>query len=425
LAGHITKRKRGDTTKWRARYPDPTRGGTAQIERTFDRRKEAERWLTEQKSSVHRGLHIDPRDTERRFIHVADAWRATWLELEPKTKAGYDSILNKHILPRWQDARIGAVDAGSVQAWINELAASGRSPKTVRNIYGALRSALNVAVEHRYITANPCDAVRLPRRSAYGDNGTNRPNVVLEAAEVAMVAEAITPHYRVLIYTAAYSGLRAGELGALRRRHIDLLHGKLHVHGALKEINSTSPSLHDDERGLVFGTTKTDKDRTVGIPRFLVAMLTEHLETISADPDALVFTSSQGGPHRHDNFRKRHFYPAVRRRYCTDCDTTVKPKTERCPECDSDNLVYLLPEVKHGLRFHDLRHTCATMLIAGGAPALAIRDHLGHQDIQTTMNVYGHLYPSMQDAMASTLDAAYAGSTDSANVRALREDAGR
>lgn len=418
MAGHITKRKKGDTIKWRARYPDPTRGGTAQIERTFPLRKEAERWLTEQKASVHRGLHIDPRDTDRRFSHIVDAWRATWLELEPKTKAGYDSILSKHLLPRWKDARIGAVDTASVQAWVNELAASGRSPKTVRNIYGALRSALNVAVEHRYTTVNPCEAVRLPKRSAYGDNGSKKARVVLEATEVAMVADGITPHYRVLVYTAAYSGLRAGELGALRRRHVDLLHGALHVAGALKEIHSTSTTLSDDERGMVFGTTKTDKDRMVGIPRFLVAMLTEHLETIPADPDALVFTSIQGGPHRHDNFRKRHFIPAVRGRYCGQCQATVKNTAQCCPEpsCGSDDLRYLLPEAKHGLRFHDLRHTCATMLIAGGAPALAIRDHLGHQDIQTTMNVYGHLYPSMHAAMASTLDAAFEGSADQQEI---------
>jgi integrase len=419
MAGHITKRKKGDTVKWRARYPDPSYGGKKEIERTFAKRSEAERWLRNQQVSVDRGTHIDPSNTERRFSpHIVDAWRATWLELEPKTKAGYDSILSKHLLPRWQDTRIGAVDVASVQAWINELATSGRSPKTVRNIYGALRSAMNVAVEHRYITVNPCDAVRLPKRSAYGDNGSKKAKVVLEAPEVAKVADAITPHYRVLVYTAAYSGLRAGELGALRRRHIDLLHGTLHVAGALKEINSTSTSLGDGERGMVFGTTKTDQDRTVGIPRFLVAMLTDHLDSIPADPDALVFTSIQGGPHRHDNFRKRHFYPAVRRRYCADCSATVKPDAECCPKrgCGSVDLRYLIPLAKHALRFHDLRHTCATMLIAGGAPALAIRDHLGHQDIQTTMNVYGHLYPSMQDAMASTLDAAYEGSAEPKKV---------
>jgi hypothetical protein len=68
------------------------------------------------------------------------------------------------VLPRWRDARLGAVSTDAIQKWINELA-STRSPKTVRNVYGVLRSALNVAVEHRYITGNPCEAVRLPKRS--------------------------------------------------------------------------------------------------------------------------------------------------------------------------------------------------------------------------------------------------------------------
>jgi integrase len=68
---------------------------------------------------------------------------------------------------------------------------------------------------------------------------------------------------------------------------------------------------------------------------------------------------------------------------------------------------------KHGLRFHDLRHTCAAMLIAAGAHPKAIQDHLGHRDIQTTFNVYGHLLPQVQQALAAALDTAYAGSTES------------
>lgn len=241
----------------------------------------------------------------------------------------------------------------------------------------------------------------------------------LTAAEVATLADALDAHYRVLVYTAAYGGLRAGELGALRRRDVDLFHGKLSVSRALKDINTSSENIADEDKGLIFGPTKTGKVRIVGIPRFLVAMLTDQLESIPADQDALVFTSPEGGPLRHGNFYRRHFKPTVRRRYCLACDATVKPDDECCPECEGIDFAYVLDPRKHGLRFHDLRHTCATLLIAGGAPALAIRDHLGHRDIQTTMNVYGHLYPSMQAAMASTLDAAYAGSADQDNVRSI------
>ena len=406
MAGHITRRKVQSGKPWRARYPDPTRGGTAQIERKFATKREAERWLNEQRVAVQRGTHIDPKDTERRFIHVVDAWRSTWLELEPKTKAGYESILNKHVLPRWRDARVGAVSADAIQKWINELAASGRSPKTVSNVYGVMRSVMRVAVERHYVTVNPCDAVRLPRRNK------RKEMLFLTASEVSAVAEAITPHYRVLVYTAAYTGLRAGELGALRRRDVDLLHGTLHVHGALKDISTTSENIAPEDKGLIFGSTKTGKVRTLGLPSFLVVMLTEHLESFAGGPDALVFTAASGGPLRHDNFYKRHFKPAVRRRYCVGCDTTVKPRDERCPECEGTDFAYVLDPRKHGLRFHDLRHTCAALLIAADAHPKAIQDHLGHKDIQTTFNVYGHMLPQAQKALAAALDSAYAGSAE-------------
>jgi len=199
-------------------------------------------------------------------------------------------------------------------------------------------------------------------------------------------------HHDVKALGPAVGGLtRAGELGALRRRDVDLLHGKLHVHRALKDVNTSSENISPEDKGLIFGPTKTGKARSVGLPRFLVAMLTEHLDALAADPDALVFTSTRGEPVRHGNFYRRHFKPAVR--------------------------AALLAE-KHGLRFHDLRHTCASLLIAAGAHPKAIQEHLGHRDIQTTFNVYGHLLPSAQEALAAALDSAYAGE-DLTDVTAL------
>jgi integrase len=397
MAGHITKRKRGDTIKWRARYPDPTRGGTAQIERTFPKRKEAERWLTEQQSSVHRGLHIDPRNAERRLRYVVDGWRSTWIELEPKTKAGYESILNKHILPRWSDAQMGAVSAEVVQDWINELAAK-LSPKTVRNVYGVLRSLMQFAVKRHLISVNPCDSVKLPRRRSKSKESM----IVLTPQEVTALAEAITPLHRVMVYVCGYAGLRAGEVEALRRRDVNLLRSRLSVVLALKDVNTTSEHLAPEEKGLIFGAPKNGDSRVVVVPRFLNKMIEAHLAADTppssrgypavndegelrwtsdpADPDRLLFTSTEGEPIRHDNFYKRHFKPARKA---------------------------ALPAEKHRLRFHDLRHTCASMLIAEGAHPKAIQDHLGHKDIQTTFNVYGHMLPSAQEALGAALDAAY------------------
>lgn len=210
---------------------------------------------------------------------------------------------------------------------------------------------------------------------------------------------------------------------------------------ALKEINTTSENIADEDKGLIFGAPKNGEGRVVVIPRFLNKMFAAHLEAEQAptaqgypavdddgefrwtpnpnDPDRLLFTSTEGEPIRHDNFRKRHFYPAVRRRYCDQCQTAVKPDDECCPECDGTDLVYVLTPTKHGLRFHDLRHTCASILIAQGAHPKAIQDHLGHKKIETTFDVYGHLLPSVHEALGASLDAAYEGSTEPDNVVSL------
>jgi len=152
--------------------------------------------------------------------------------------------------------------------------------------------------------------------------------------------------------------------------------------------------LKDVSGHLIFGSTKTGKARRVGLPKFLVDMLSEHLEALSGGPDALIFTGPDGGPLRHHNMYLRHFKPAVRN---------------------------ALPPDKHALRFHDLRHTCASLLIAAEAHPKAIQEHLGHKDIQTTFNVYGHLLPSAQKALAAALDAAFE-RVD--NVRSLSSTAG-
>lgn len=402
---NINRRTYSDgRVRWRARYPDPTRGGKKQIERQFGTRREAEKWLTSQRAAIQRGEHIDPKDHHRMFEDVAASWEATWLDLEPKTKAGYKAILNRHVLRRWRGVRIGAVTPEAIQEWLNELACE-RHANTVRRIYSVLRAVMKVAVERRYLLANPCDSVRLPRAPA----ATIGQRVILSASEVAILAEAM-PRYRLLVYAAAYTGLRAGELGALRRRDVDLLHGTLNVERALKDVSGRH----------VFGPTKTARARRVGMPRFLVEMFTKHLATLDGGPDALVFRSPDGGPLRHHNMYVREFKPTVRRRYCSDCGAAVSKDDEACAECESHSLVYVLPPEKHDLRFHDLRHTCASLLIAAGAHPKAIQEHLGHKDIQTTFNVYGHLLPSAQEALAAALDGVFADETRS-NVRPLRD----
>jgi integrase len=381
MAGYIRKRgKRADgSTKWQARYWD-TNDLTKRYEKVFRREADAKRWLVQQSSAQLTGTHIDPRNADRPFRDVVAVFRETWIDLEPKTKAGYNSILEKRLLPEFGSRKVSTITTALVQKYVNRLSAEGLSAATVRNVYACMRTALNAAVAQRLILVNPCLGVKLPRMQ-------REEMLFLNAEEVRALADKVTPYYRPLILTAAYTGLRAGELLGLRRADVDLLRGVIHVRRALKEVNGH----------LYFGPTKTHAHRTVSLPRFLRDELDAHLSQPlpgGNGPETLVFPGPQGGPLRHGNFYGRHFQVAVR-------GYTTK-EGEKVPGA--------LPAEKYGLRFHDLRHTCVALLIAAGVHAKAIQERLGHSSIQITMDRYGHLLPSLDEAATDALEAIHAAS---------------
>jgi integrase len=304
------------------------------------------------------------------------AWKESWHRLERGTTARYDSILDNYLLPEFGSVPIGRISHELVQRYVNRLATDRQfSAAQVRSIYATLRAAMGRGVRLGMVRVNPCTKIDLPRVPRHE-------MLFLTAEEVRKVAEAIDPYYRTLIYTAAYTGLRAGELLALRRRDVDLLRGVIHVRRALKDISGH----------LEFGETKTREQRTVTLPAFLKAMLAEHMRSPGL-PDALVFPSKTGKPLRHGLFTRRHFKPAVKASLSAD---------------------------KHALRFHDLRHTCASLSIAAGAHPKLIQTRLGHSSIQITLDRYSHLFPSVEEALAEQLEAVYqAGNAAESNVVAL------
>ena len=125
------------------------------------------------------------------------------------------------------------------------------------------------------------------------------------------------------------------------------------------------------------GPTKTGKVRTITLPAFLAELLATHVGRYPSS-DGCVFTAAEGGPVRHRNFYARHYRPAVARAGLAD-----------------------------GLRFHDLRHTCAASLIAEGRHIEEVKDYLGHSSIRVTSDRYGHLFPKAHAEMADALDARF------------------
>ena len=264
MSGHIrNKGKRQDgSTKWEARWRNPLNPAERR-EKMFRAKERAARWLSDLDTQTYQGTLIEPSRAVTPLSDIAAEWADTWLDLEPKTIAGYDHILRKHVLPRFGNQPIHSIRPDLIQAWVGELSQGPprRNPTTVRNIYAVLRGLMKFAVERRYIATNPCEAVRLPKRR----NRQAKRHLYLTPQEVNELSANLPAPYDTAVYVAAYCGLRAGELWALRREDIDLLNGTISVSRALKEVYSSNPDL---ATGLIVGAPKSRaSNRVVSIPR--------------------------------------------------------------------------------------------------------------------------------------------------------------
>lgn len=306
-------------------------------------------------------------------------------DLTPATRSGYETALARHVLPVFGNTPVKAIQPADVRRFVTELA-DRRAPGTVRNSYFLLKAILDLAVTDGAIKTNPAAGLARARNRVL-PRSRKQEQHFLTAGKVQRLADAHADHYRTLILTAAYTGLRAGELAALRVRNVDLLRKRLLVKASMTYVEG---------QGYVTGETKNRQDRVVPLPGFLTELLQAR---IANDPDAYVFTDSKGEHLRHNTFYRRHFKPALKR--------AGLPAT---------------------VRFHDLRHTAASLLIQQGAHPKAVCDWLGHSTITITMDRYGHLYPGDLENLAGKLDAAYRAGTGEdvvSNVVEINSDTGR
>ncbi len=407
MPGHIRNRgKRADgTTKWQARWRHPD-NPTIRREKQFRDKDVAKRWITRMDAEAHGAMFKRPTNAERPrpFKEVVSIWEETcWTGLAPSTTARYGQVMRTYLEPEFGSLPITGMTREVVRRYFAKLTRDGMAPGTVRKVHTVLSAILSEAVELELLPANPCTRMRgLP-------TVRNEEPMFLNAEQVRVLAEAMpSPTDKLLVYTAAYTGLRAGELAGLRRKDVDLLRGVVQVRQSLKALDVKRP---DGTRAPVFGPPKNGKPRTVTLPKFLRAMLTDHLALTpakggpgGAGADALVFTAPEGGVHRHGLFMRRAFKP------------TIKGNKKR-------EIRPALPAELHGLRFHDLRHTCASLLIAQGAHPKIIQERLGHASITTTMNRYGHLFDGLDATLIDGLDAAHdKAATTPDNVKLLRPE---
>ena len=364
-------RHRSGRRTWQARWRDPAGVDRA---KNFARRSDADRYLVSLDSDKLRGRYADPRLARTRLGAWIVEWQATRVNLSVQTRVRDEASIRNHVLPSLGAVPIGQLQPVNIAQWVAGLDDRGLAPATTRKAYQLRAATLSSAVDNGLIPMSPCRGVSLPKLVP----PTMR---ILEPPEIEELAETIDERYRAMVVTAAYTGLRFGELAALQAERFDALRRALRVEESLSEVRGE----------FVFKPPKsTASRRTVSVPSFVVEELAQHLVRY-ADGSGLIFGAPSGGPIRRTNFRRRTWLPAVQ-------GSVGEPCT-----------------------FHDLRHTHAALLIAQGEHPKVIQERLGHSSIKTTLDTYGHLFDGLDEAAAERLDSSWR----SSRVDALWTQGGR
>jgi integrase len=354
----VPSARNGKGKRWMARYVDDEGHERA---KAFDRKVDAQMWLdSEVTANLATGTYVAPRAGLITVEEMYASWSTTQGHLSPGTTKTRCSAWRNHVRQRWGQTSVVDVKTSAVKAWVTQMITDEIGVPTIIQAFGILRQVLGAAVDDNRIPRNPCSGVPLPK-SEHADRG------YLSHAQVATLAATMERLPEVVRFLA-YTGLRWGEMAALRVQDFDMLRRRVNVSRSVTEAGK-----------LVWSTPKTGKRRSVVFP----ASLTEELAAlmVGKSREDLVFTNLSGGVLRGSNFRPRFFDQAV----------------EKCQKVD-ETFPTITP--------HDLRHTAASLAVSAGANVKAVQRMLGHAKASMTLDVYADLFDDDLDVVAAQLDTA-------------------
>jgi integrase len=296
------------------------------------------------------------------FSEFAGRWLAEYaaVSVKPSTHATYRSIVGNSLAPFFGRTALEEIRTEQVQRFVASRVRDGLSANTVGKHLALLKIILRHAVEWGYLEENPATPVRGPRVPY-------REVDVLEPAEARRLLAHLDDGHRVLFATALLTGMRLGELLALKWRDVDLAAATLRVRRSLW-------------RGRFLDPKTRHSVRTIPLTPSLVASLERHRRSRLPTRSDLVFATREGTPLDPDNLRKRVFEPARDR-----------------------------AGLSANVRIADCRHFYASLLIAQGENLKYVQRRLGHASITTTVDRYGHLFAGAHDGVRERLDASLFG----------------
>ena len=328
--------------------------------------------LRAMQAAVDQGL---PPPRERLTV---EQFLTTWLmesarpSIRPSTYRSYEGIVRVHVIPTLGRIPLSRLTPGDVQRLLNERLASGLSARSVAMVRAVLRTALGLAVRWGQVPRNVAGLTDPPR-------DVRREMAVLDTPQARALIEQVRGDRLEALYTVALAlGLRQGEALGLRWSDIDFDRSTLTVSRAIQRLDGTLQLVEPKS---------ATSHRTLVLPALVLAALRRHRgrqneERLTTGPQwedqDLVFSTGLGRPLDARNVVrqfKRHLKAAS------------------------------LPDI----RFHDLRHSCATLLLAQGVSPRAVMETLGHSQISLTLGTYSHVTAAVRVEVADTMDRALGG----------------
>ena len=329
------------------------------------------------KAEVQEELHRLSQDVrqgnyaEQKKVRISQFLK-TWLDSHVRqqnresTHAQYSLMVSKHINPYIGGIQLAQLDQFQIRQYYSTLEKRAVGSRTRLLVHGVLRKAFSDAKKWGQIINNPFELVTRPKHVPKLMRCLNKE----EIARFLLVAQS-DPYY-VLYILAITTGMRQGEIFGLKWQDIDFQNSLLSVRRTAYELNGK----------MQIGEPKTKTSRrALYLPKFITGLLADYQQEKQDEGESgeWVFTGLDGGILRRSNFRKRHFLPLLE----------ASGVSEIC--------------------FHELRHTAATLLLSEGINPKVIQERLGHSQINTTLDIYSHVLPSMQKEAADKLESYFSG----------------
>ena len=335
--------------------------------RSFKTKEECKAWIREVLNQIDEGLTFNT--TQVSLSEFIEKWLSVHASrLRRKTGPQYQQIARDYILPYLGKYKLKDLRLDHIESVYRSLLKKGVGSRTVRYAHAILHRCLNDAQKRGFLGYNPAHGAAVPRAEHHEMNFLDEDQVMC------FLLAAKESRYEALYHLAVKTGMRQGELLGLKWSDLDWKKGVLRVQRQLQRINN---------QGLLFSQPKTKTgNRSIQLGEQTLQTLRTHLEKQRLEQ-----------AFANQNWRDEGLI------FATPIGTPTEPR----------NLIrdYKRALKKAGLReirFHDLRHTAASLMLNNGVPILVVSKILGHSKASTTLDIYGHLISVMQEGAARMMD---------------------